>query len=151
MVLRGIVSLLALVALAYVGSQASSHARAGGSMSLAAGQALSLELDQPEPQSRKQKPRRKPKKGSPRRSAALTADGRVILNLAAATDLRKLPGIGAKRAVAILKLRDRLGKFRRVKDLLRIRGIGFRLLKRIKPLVVIDPPPKKPAKKPPKK
>ena len=73
-------------------------------------------------------------------SAALTADGKVILNLAEVDDLRRLPGIGRRRAEAILELRARLKRFRRVTELLRVRGIGVRGLRRITPLVVLDPP-----------
>ena len=75
--------------------------------------------------------------------AAITDDGKVILNVASVKDLVQLPGIGSKRALAIVELRQRLGgRFRRVRDLLRIRGIGYRSLKRIEPLVVLDPPKK---------
>lgn len=63
---------------------------------------------------------------------------RLGLNHATATDLQRLPGIGAKRANAILELRTRLGQFRRVEDLLRIRGIGKAMLKRLRPLVEVD-------------
>ncbi len=68
------------------------------------------------------------------------ADGRVVLNRAGVADLTKLPGIGEKRARAILALRDRLGRFRSLRDLLRVRGIGLAMLRRIEALVVIDPP-----------
>ncbi len=62
-------------------------------------------------------------------SPGLTADGKVILNLATITDLRKLPGIGQKRAQAILDLRQKLGgRFRKVTDLLRVKGIGGKRL-----------------------
>jgi competence protein ComEA len=71
---------------------------------------------------------------------AVTAEGKVILNLATEKDLVKLPGIGAKRARAIRVLRDRLGRFSRLTDLLRVRGIGYRLLRRLRPLVVLDAP-----------
>lgn len=69
---------------------------------------------------------------------ALAADGRVILNRAGLAELQRLPGIGAKRARAILELRQRLGRFRRASDLLRIKGIGPRLLERISPHLVLD-------------
>jgi competence protein ComEA len=62
----------------------------------------------------------------------------VILNRAGLTELQRLRGIGAKRAAAILELRQRLGRFRRPSDLLRIKGIGPRLLERILPQVVLD-------------
>ncbi len=53
---------------------------------------------------------------------AVTADGKVAINLATEQDLRRLPGIGATRAKAILALRERLGRFRRPEDLLRVRA-----------------------------
>jgi competence protein ComEA len=66
----------------------------------------------------------------------------VILNAASATELVRLPGIGQKRAEAIVALRDKLGgRFRRVQDLMRVRGIGYKLLRRLQPLIVLDPPP----------
>lgn len=73
-------------------------------------------------------------------SQALTPDGKVILNLAEVEDLRRLPGIGKRRAEAIVELRGRLKRFRRVSDLLRVRGLGVRGLRRISPLVVLDAP-----------
>jgi competence ComEA-like helix-hairpin-helix protein len=57
-------------------------------------------------------------------SAGLTQDGKVILNLATVEDLRHLPGVGQKRADAILALRARLGHFKHVNDLLRVKGIA---------------------------
>lgn len=71
-------------------------------------------------------------------SQGLTADGRVILNLASAAELQRLPGVGAKRAAAILALRQRLGRLRRPSDLLRVKGIGPRLLERMLPVIVLD-------------
>lgn len=71
---------------------------------------------------------------------AITADGKVILNLAGEEDLRRLPGIGASKAKAILELRAKIGRFRRVEDLLRVKGIGRRRLARLRPLLLIDPP-----------
>jgi competence protein ComEA len=81
--------------------------------------------------------------------SGLTADGRVILNLASADELRKLPGVGQKRAEAILALRQKLGKFKRPTDLLRIRGIGPKRLKQMLPKLVLDPPKETPAPTPP--
>lgn len=68
------------------------------------------------------------------------ADGRVVLNLATAAELLRLPGVGAKRAEAIVQLRQRLGRFKRPSDLLRIKGIGRRTLERMLPLLVVDAP-----------
>ena len=74
------------------------------------------------------------------KSAGMTEDGKVILNLASAEDLRHLPGVGPKRADAILALRVRLGRFKQVSDLLRVKGIGVRGLKKLAPHVVLDAP-----------
>jgi len=79
---------------------------------------------------------------APPTGAGLTADGKVILNAATADELMKLPRVGAKRAQAILDLRHKLGHFQRATDLLRVRGIGHKMLKQIVPLVVIDAPAK---------
>ena len=70
---------------------------------------------------------------------SVTADGKVALNLATEEDLRRLPGIGATRAKAILALRERLGRFRRPEDLLRVKGIGRRSLARLRPLLIVEP------------
>lgn len=78
-----------------------------------------------------------PEKSSP----GVTADGKVILNRADAAELRRLPGVGAKRAEAIVLLRQKLGgRFKRVSDLLRVKGIGPKGLKKIEPHVVLDEP-----------
>jgi competence protein ComEA len=70
----------------------------------------------------------------------VTEDGRVILNTATAIELTRLPGVGPKRAEAIVQLRNRLKRFRRTTDLLRVRGIGVRTLKKMLPHLVLDPP-----------
>lgn len=71
-----------------------------------------------------------------------TADGRVVLNLATAEEIAELPGIGLRRAEEIVRLREkRGGRFRHVNDLLRVRGIGVRALKRMRERMLLDPPP----------
>lgn len=74
-------------------------------------------------------------------AAGVTADGKVILNVASAETLDTLPGIGSSRALAIVALREKLGRFKRIEDLLRVRGIGRRSLDKLRPLVVLDAAP----------
>lgn len=76
--------------------------------------------------------------GAATEGAGRTADGKVLLNRATEEDLRHLPGIGATRAKAILTLRAKLGRFSRVEDLMRVKGIGRRSLARLRPMVIID-------------
>ena len=64
---------------------------------------------------------------------------RIDLNRASAAELMRLPGIGKKRAQAILAHRARR-PFRRLDDLLAVRGISARWLDRVRGhLVVTDP------------
>ncbi|MBI5532563.1 MAG: helix-hairpin-helix domain-containing protein [Deltaproteobacteria bacterium] len=67
-------------------------------------------------------------------------DGRVVLNLASEDELRKLPKVGPKRASQIVALRQRMGKFRSTRDLLRVKGLGLRTLQKMQPMMVLDPP-----------
>lgn len=64
----------------------------------------------------------------------------VYLNQADANDLRRLPGVGAKRADAILTLRRQLGRFHRVEELLRVKGVGRTTLRKWRPLVRLEAP-----------
>ncbi len=68
-------------------------------------------------------------------AARASPDDPVYLNDATVEDLRRLPGIGDKRALAILELRAKLGRFKQVDDLLRVKGIGRATLKKLRPLV----------------
>ncbi|HNZ24038.1 MAG TPA: helix-hairpin-helix domain-containing protein [Polyangiaceae bacterium] len=77
---------------------------------------------------------------SPGRAVGVLPDGRIVLNAASAEELCKLPGIGPARAAKIVELRGKLGGFRSVRQLLRVKGIGPRMLKRLTPLVVLDAP-----------
>lgn len=79
--------------------------------------------------------------------SALLPDGRVVLNRATEEQLIRLPGIGPARARAILALRDRMGRFRSVDQLRRVKGIGRKTLQRLAPLIVVDAPVAKPGGK----
>ena len=72
-----------------------------------------------------------------------TPEDPVYLNQATLADLHRLPGVGPKRAEAILTLRNRLGHFRQIEDLLKVKGIGRSSLKKLRPLVRLDPPPQR--------
>ncbi len=60
----------------------------------------------------------------------------VDLNSAGADELCTLPGIGPKKAEAILAFRSKR-PFTRVTQLLEVKGIGKRTLDRLRPLVVV--------------
>jgi len=64
---------------------------------------------------------------------------RVELNSATHYALEALPGIGPKTSKRIVELRRQKGRFKRVRDLLAVEGIGQRELKKFSNLVYISP------------
>ncbi len=69
----------------------------------------------------------------------------MILNEASLDDFMRLPGVGEKRAQALLALREKLGRFKKFNDLLRVKGIGHKTVKKFAELAVLDRPPPAPA------
>jgi competence protein ComEA len=65
------------------------------------------------------------------------------LNAATAAQLEQLPGVGPTIAKAIVRFREKSGPFKRVEDLLAIRGITKKRLEKLRPYVFVAP-----AKKP---
>jgi len=72
----------------------------------------------------------------------------IDLNVANAKELQQLPGVGAVTAQRIIEMRQKSGRFRRVEDLLAIRGISTKRLEALRPYVKISPPPPSTPKKP---
>jgi competence protein ComEA len=71
---------------------------------------------------------------------ATPAPAPINLNTATAVDLQKLPGVGPAVAARIIEYRQKNGAFKKVEDLMNIRGIGEKTFLRLKPLVTIVPP-----------
>lgn len=69
----------------------------------------------------------------------------INLNTATSEQLQELPGIGQATAKKIIEMRQKSGPFRRVEDLLAIRGISDKRLAKIRPYITLSAPP--PAKK----
>lgn len=65
----------------------------------------------------------------------MAADGRINVNIADTAALMDLPGIGEKKAQAIIEYRSSKGAFRSLTDLGKVKGIGPKLLEQLKPLV----------------
>lgn len=62
----------------------------------------------------------------------------INLNTAAASELQRLPRIGPKMAARIIAYREAHGPFRRVQDLVRVRGIGQKTLAQLTPYLVVE-------------
>ena len=61
----------------------------------------------------------------------------VDLNSAGVEELTSLPGIGDSIAKRIVEFRKEHGPFRRVEDLMKVKGIGERSLEKIRPHVSV--------------
>lgn len=59
----------------------------------------------------------------------------VNINTASKAELQTLPGVGPVMADAILKYKKANGKFKSADDLLNVKGIGEKTLKKMKPLL----------------
>ena len=68
--------------------------------------------------------------------SATSAD-RININKATAAELQALPGIGPAKAQAIVDFRTANGPFKKVDDLVNVRGIGQKTLEKLRPLVTV--------------
>ena len=57
--------------------------------------------------------------------------GKVNINTATAEQLTALPGVGAKLAARIVEYRQKSGAFKSVQELMNVRGVGEKNLKKI--------------------
>ncbi len=62
----------------------------------------------------------------------------ININTASAAELQQLPGIGPSMARAIVRHRARNGPFRRLEELLIIRGISRAKLRRLRPYLRLN-------------
>lgn len=70
--------------------------------------------------------------------AAGTLSGVVNVNTASAQELQLLPGVGESRAAAIVATRKARGGFRRVEELVEVKGIGDAMLERLRPFLSVS-------------
>ncbi len=73
----------------------------------------------------------------------------IDLNTATVEQLQQLPGVGPAIAKAIVSFRQKSGPFRRVEDLLAVRGISKRKLEALRPYLTLTAAPQ-PPRTPPK-
>lgn len=69
--------------------------------------------------------------------AAVTVTGQVNINQANAEELARLPYIGLRKAVRIVEYRQQYGAFKEVDEMVKIPGIGEKILNRIRPYITL--------------
>ena len=78
----------------------------------------------------------------PGRASSMKAapSGPVNLNTATAAQLEALPGIGARTAALIVEYRQKNGGFKKIEELMNVRGVGEKSFLKLKPLITVTPP-----------
>jgi len=74
-------------------------------------------------------------------------DERLDLNQASATQLESLPGVGEVTAARIIEYRQENDGFKKIEELMNVRGIGERSFLRLRPLVTVGTTPKPDARR----
>ena len=82
----------------------------------------------------------KPSAATPARPAG-PATPLVNLNTATQAQLESLPGLGPKVAERILEYRQKNGSFKKVEDLMNVKGIGEKSFLKLKPLLRVTDKP----------
>jgi competence protein ComEA len=72
-----------------------------------------------------------PRRGGGQGKKAVT--GKLNLNTANVDQLMMLPGIGPSKAERVVAWRGKHGPFKRVQDLRKVKGFGYRTLKKLEP------------------
>src|SRR6185295_7053219 len=82
----------------------------------------------------------KPPKPAASSAAAPTATTPLNVNTATSAELEKLPGVGPAMALRIVDYRQKNNGFKKIEDLMQVKGIGEKTFLKLKPLITIAPP-----------
>lgn len=84
-----------------------------------------------------------PAKAGPPAASRKMVTGTININTAPAVDLQKLPGVGAKTAARIIEYRQKNGPFKKIEELMNVRGVGEKNFLKLKPLITVAAKPER--------
>ena len=73
-------------------------------------------------------------------AAGLAAPPMVNINTALATQLEALPGVGPVTAARIIEYREKNGPFKKIEELMNVRGMGEKTFLKLRPQLTIAAP-----------
>ncbi len=76
-------------------------------------------------------------------AASKAGEKKININTASLVELQKLPRIGEKVAQRIIDFRKKNGRFRKVEEIMKVKGIGEKMFNKIKGLITVGEAPKK--------
>jgi competence protein ComEA len=76
------------------------------------------------------------KPASAKAAAAITTP--INLNTATVAQLEALPGVGARTAQAIIDHRQKNGGFKKIEELMNVKGIGEKSFLKLKPMITVS-------------
>lgn len=109
--MRALVMLFAVLAMAAIPVAAAQQAKAGG---------------------------RSARSSAAAKSNAAAPTSPININTATQAQFESLPGIGAKVAQRILEYRQKNGQFKKVEDLMNVKGIGEKSFLKLKPYLTVS-------------
>ncbi|MCA1562779.1 MAG: helix-hairpin-helix domain-containing protein [Acidobacteria bacterium] len=69
---------------------------------------------------------------------AVTSASPVNINTASSSQIEVLPGIGARTAERIVEYRQKNGGFKKIEELMNVKGIGEKSFLKLKPLITVS-------------
>lgn len=76
---------------------------------------------------------------APQEAARPLAAPQINLNTATQAELEKLPGVGPSLASRIVEYRTKSGGFKKIEDLMNVKGIGEKSFLKLKPQITVTP------------
>ena len=73
----------------------------------------------------------------PIQAASKVIDQKININTASAAELQQLPRIGEKVAQRIIDFREQHGKFQKIEEIMKVKGIGERMFANLKELITV--------------